>query len=319
MRSLNKIILSGVLLLSVIPVTQAAERDFIYTENFEATSEATTVIDTRILETCEAASLPNARCLPAASFLGPHGRLANFRDIQWLLGTVGLDGYERVLVIGNNRTEKDFVAGILYLAGQAKVEVLSKMPQPSALTEGGTARSITREKIFQAPMRDHLLILRDELATLIKAGAPLALLDGRNEDEYWGERVRAIRGGHLPGASQLPINRLRWDLKTNTATLPATPDPIAYAHNARQGIAYFTLLHAGAGVNARVFPGGWAAWAVSGNLPADNATYPDARPSKTKVTVERQQSNGFGLMIVGLAIGGLLTSLGFFMGKRRTA
>ncbi|PHS79491.1 MAG: hypothetical protein COB59_01460 [Rhodospirillaceae bacterium] len=317
MKSSIKIILGSVLLLSGIPVTQAADRDFIYTDK----SEATTVIDTRILEKCEGASLPNARCLPAASFLGPHGRLANFRDILWLLGTVGLDGHERVLVIGNNRTEKDFVAGLLYLAGQAKVEVLTKMPPPSALTDGGTGRSITREKIFQAPMRDQLLILRDELATLLKAGEPLALLDGRSEDEYWGERVRSIRGGHLPGASQLPINSLRRDLKTNTATLPSTPDPIAYAHNARQGIAYFTLLHAGAGVNARVFPGGWAAWAVSGNLPADNASYPDARSSTVKVESRQNspQSNGFGLMIVGLAVGGLLTSLGFFMGKRRTA
>jgi len=302
--------------LMFMPVAYAANPDFTYTTN----SDAAAVIDTRALATCETASLANARCLPAKTFLGPHGRLANFRDILWIFGTVGLKGDERVLVIGDDRVERDFVAGLLYLAGQAQIEILTDPPKSNAMTQGGTSRSISREKIFQTPMRDRYLVLRNELATWVNDRISLSLLDGRNEKEYWGATVRGIRGGHLPGATSLPLHLLRKELGTQTAVLPLAPEPIAYGHNAQQGIAYFTLLHAGAGVDARVFPGGWAAWAANGALPADSVTYPErtgnVRPSPSKR--ENYGGRGLGGIIAGLTIGGILTAFGFLIGRRTT-
>lgn len=146
------LILVPFVLVPFVRVTTAygIENDFSYTKRTDFTS----VIDTRALKKCETASLMNARCLPASVFLGPHGRLVNFRDILWLFGGVGLQGNETVLVIGDNPKDRDFVAGLLYVAGQAKVQVLSEKLNPELMTEGGTARNITREKIFEATMRD---------------------------------------------------------------------------------------------------------------------------------------------------------------------
>ena len=72
-------------------------------------------------------------------------------------------------------------------------------PSPDSFGPG-TARGMTREKVFQVPVRDDLWILRRELAARLAGDSPPMPLDGRGESEFWGETVRAVRGGHLPGA-----------------------------------------------------------------------------------------------------------------------
>jgi thiosulfate/3-mercaptopyruvate sulfurtransferase len=122
-----------------------------------------TVIDTRPLASCQAASLPGARCLPPAEFLGPRGALPNERDLLWLLGAAGLDGSERVVVTGDSASAREFVAGLLYLAGQREVRILDIALTPLVKTQTdaapGQTRALVRSTIFTAPMRDHLWIV----------------------------------------------------------------------------------------------------------------------------------------------------------------
>jgi len=175
------------------------------------------IVDTRKPESCEAASLKGARCLPARDLLGPHKRLANFSGLIWLLGTAGLTGEEHVLVTGDQSTNKEFIAGVLYLAGQRKVSVLTSPLKslPEGKMAPGISRSKTRENVYQAAMRSDLIVLRSELAGMLQSGNAPVLLDGRSESEYWGQDVRGPRGGHLPGAQHLPA----------TSVLPAKNDP----------------------------------------------------------------------------------------------
>jgi len=261
------------MLLFALPA-QSAE-DFAYVRAAEPGAVA---VDARPLAACREKSLAGARCLPAADFLGPHNRLPSARDLLWLLGTAGLSGEETVLVVGQDAVARDFVAGLLYVAGQRSVRVLTE-PVGRVLEQGAAAgpgreRGMIREAVFAAPMRDDLLLLRDELRV-----SKATLLDGRTENEYWGETVRAARGGHLPGAVSLPALQLRG------AQNPVLPEgsPVAYAHDALEGFAYFTLLRAGHGVAAKLYAEGWAEWAADGALPADSASYPDrAQPAAEK-------------------------------------
>lgn len=241
------------------------------------------VVDSRPEAACGQATLaPSQRpalCLPPAAVLGPHGRLVGPRALLWRLGTLGLTGAEAVLVVGDDATDRDFVAGLLHLAGQAEVAVLTRPVTPllaqGADSAAGTTAAMTRQSVFTAPMRDDRLVLRDELAAHLRRGGVL-LLDGRGEEAFWGREPRAARGGHIPGAQSLPAPLLR---QGRGAPLPPVlaPPPgraaVAYAHDAREGIAFYTLLAAGFGVEARVYPGGWAEWATT-PLPADAATYP---------------------------------------------
>lgn len=305
------------LLTWVAPAYAAA--DFIYVRSADR-DPATVVVDTRPAEACKQRSLAGARCLPAAIFLSTHRRLPGERDLLWLLGTAGLKGDETVLVVGQDATDRDFVAGLLYMAGQRRLQVLTE-PVGRLLESGktgpGRERSFAREVVFEAPMRDGLVVLRDEL--LAMNPQPM-LLDGRAENEYWGEVARGARTGHLPGAVSLPGLALRAALAT-PATTPVLPEgePVAYGHDAYEGLAYLTLLTAGYGVPARLYLAGWAEWAADSTLPVDAVAYPEqiaAHPTEvTPTDVQRPGTLAAGLLAMGLAA----FTAGWWLKRRRTS
>jgi hypothetical protein len=162
---------AALLVLALIAAPAWAASDFAYTQKVGA---GETVIDTRPLADCKRASLPGARCLPAEEFLGPQRRLPSERDILWLLGTAGLDGSETALVVGQDATARDFVAGLLYLAGQKSVRILTG-PLPR-LAGGGQERGMVRSAVWTAPMRDRLWVLGADILRdkpiLVDAGGP---------------------------------------------------------------------------------------------------------------------------------------------------
>jgi hypothetical protein len=84
------------------------------------------VINVRPAALCQTRSVAGARCLPAAEFLDGRGQLAPWREILWLFTTVRLDGRETVVVIGDEATDRRFVAGLLWLAGQRRVELIEQ-------------------------------------------------------------------------------------------------------------------------------------------------------------------------------------------------
>ncbi len=262
-----------------------AAEDFTYVRTAAAAS-GMVVVDSRPLADCRAQSLADARCLPAEDFLGPQRRLPSARDLLWLLGTAGLSGEEGVIVVGQDAVARDFVAGLLWLAGQRSVHVLTepvgRLLESGAAAGPGREHGMIRETVFTAPMRDGLLLLRDELRDELRTLRPQPpLLDGRSDKEYWGEGgeldARAARSGHLPGAISLPALQLRATLGVETENKPVLPDgpAVAYAHDAYEGLAYLTLLMAGYGVPARLYAEGWAEWAADGSLPADAVGYPE--------------------------------------------
>lgn len=143
--------------LALIAAPAWAGGDFAYTRKVGA---GETVIDSRPLADCKRASLAGARCLPAEDFLGPQRRLPSERDILWLLGTAGLAGSETALVVGQDATARDFVAGLLYLAGQKSVRILTgPMPRLDGSALGGQERGMVRSAVWTAPMRDSLWVL----------------------------------------------------------------------------------------------------------------------------------------------------------------
>ncbi|MDA8256138.1 MAG: hypothetical protein M0Z99_10975 [Betaproteobacteria bacterium] len=209
---------AALLALVLIAAPALAASDFTYTQRVGA---GETVIDSRPLADCKRASLPGARCLPAEEFLGPQGRLPSERDILWLLGTAGLAGSEAALVIGQDATARDFVAGLLYLAGQKAVRVLTG-PLPR-LAGGGQERGMVRSAVWTAPMRDDLWVLGADILrekpTLVAADRPApAAANGVvvAEDAYRAiarfTRLRAGEGLAVrvhPGSLALAAGRAR--------------------------------------------------------------------------------------------------------------
>lgn len=140
-----------------------AGSDLAYTQ--EADVGEVTIVDTRPLAECRQASLPGARCLPAADLLGPQRQLPAERDLLWLLGTLGLSGEERVLVVGDTASGRDFVGGLLYLAGQRQVRILDQAVTPLLIGVAGPSpgqgRSLVRTAVFTQPMRADLWLVHE--------------------------------------------------------------------------------------------------------------------------------------------------------------
>lgn len=282
----------------------------------------TVVIDVRPTKVCEAASLPRARCVPANDILGPHDRLANVSGLLWLLGTAGLTGTETVLVAGTPTRDRDFMAGLLYLAGQSTVQVLTtSIPKAGVNLEPGETRSRTRDVVFQAPVRSQAIVLRSELLQTIRSATPPILLDGRSESEYWGQRVRASRGGHIPGAQHIEIAQLTTRANSRSAASDTDIDerPIVYGHGPRDSIAFLARLVA-AGQDARVYMEGWSGWASEGALPADSVTYPDlGRLAQSNPPTVSSPPIGAHFVVAGAVLSSLGFLVGGFLLGRRTS
>lgn len=297
----------------------AAATDFAYTTQRER-GAAEVVIDSRPLADCRRLTLAGARCLPADDFLGAQRQLPSERDILWLLGTAGLDGSETVLVVGETPAARDFVGGLLYLAGQRRVRILAEPLAPALAADGGAGsgveRGMVRSAVFTAPMRAERVVLKHEL---MRSAAPM-LLDGRSAREYRGQTQRGARGGRLPGARSLPATTL---LPGGAQPAPAA-DAVAYAHDAFEGIAYFTRLAAGLGLPVRVYAGGWSEWAADAGLPVDHVTPAQARAGAVAAgaaaPVPAAAPGGGALPLAPVAAAALLAALGgWYVSQRRTA
>lgn len=314
--------------LAVVATPTHAQSDLAFVSDIGPSLKAgATVIDVRSEAACAESTIAGARCLPATDLLGPHRRLANFREILWLLGTVGLTGRETVLVVGDSPQMRDFVAGILHLAGQAEVRVLKTVLSNARTIPGenagpGIPRGFTRSVVFEAPMREQWLVLGAELAGAIEHGDSPVLIDGRSEEEYWGALVLGTRGGHIAGAQQLPATSLRAGMAPSAT--PMLRNAIAYAHDAVDGFAYFALLHS-AGLHARIYPAGWAEWSTRSDWPADAETYPQVQRTES---LHQRSSDAGGLpdwrvwlvpLLGGVLVGAMLTAIGFALGRHRRA
>ncbi|TVT47905.1 MAG: hypothetical protein FHK82_17940 [Sedimenticola thiotaurini] len=231
------------------------------------------VLDTRPVAECEQQSIKGARCFSVGDLLGHSGRLPSQRDITWMLGTLGLSGSETVVVVGSPGDTRDFIAGVLYLAGQGKVLILRPSVNQMITTNSvplasGQRRSMSRELHYTAHPRDAQIVLLRELQQRLSGNQSLRLLDVRSHEEYWGELIKGWRGGHIPGAEH-------WSQK-NTQPLRLTRmdvDTVVYGRGPLDSIASFVRLQAQWTQPAQVFIEGWRAWSADSQLPVDAESF----------------------------------------------
>jgi hypothetical protein len=118
------------------------------------------VIDARPMGSCKRASIEAALCLPLERVLHRKGRLANIRDIRWMMGTYGLTGREHVAVYSADPTRRDALAAIFFLIGQSQVSRVDSQSD-AVFTAPGDAGSMSRRDLFVAPVRiTYLLSVR---------------------------------------------------------------------------------------------------------------------------------------------------------------
>lgn len=230
------------------------------------------ILDTRVGEACAKRSLSGARCLPARDILGPRNALPLFANVLWFLGTAGLDGSESVLIVGEDAVDRDLVAGLLYLAGQARIAVamapVSRMlASADARAEPGLARDITRRAVYRGRPREDAIVFPGELKTAM-ANAPASLFVDGGVDSW-----------------------------RSPAGLESGRRVVVVGRDARDGIAMLTKAIAGLGLDAAVFPNGRSA------LPDLGAPLPDVRESPTANRPVQGSAHSAVLWIFAVALG----------------
>ncbi len=158
-------------------------------------------------------------------------------------------------------------------------------------------RPMTREvpviakTTYRAPERDDSSVraFRDDVLMHLEKGLPL--VDVRSPEEYTGERLHmpnypnegALRGGHIPGARNVPWARAvnpedgtfkpadkLWEIYVAEQSLAADDDVITYCRiGERSSHTWFVLTHLLGFKNVRNYDGSWTEWGNLVNVPIE--------------------------------------------------
>ena len=155
----------------------------------------------------------------------------------------------------------------LYLLGHRSASVLNGgihawLHEGCPVTRAGTVATPNKPTHFVLDDR----VLATQAYILSRLGAPdLVLLDARTREEYQGSRVLAKRGGHIPGAVNLPLG----DLKKRLKDLPKGQQVIAYCRGPYCVLAFEAVAALRKkGFDARRLEEGYPEWKASG-LPVE--------------------------------------------------
>jgi len=103
------------------------------------------------------------------------------------------------------------------------------------------------------------------------------LIDVRSADEYAGRDIRALRGGHIPGAISVPVSGGD-DLATMLARLKQLDlrkETVVYGHDSAIAAQLAERLRQQGFLQVRVYADAWPVWANTLELPVASERYAD--------------------------------------------
>lgn len=247
-----------------------------------ANSGKVVIVDVRGSGDYMAGHIPGAINVPLGTLQGPPDAVPYpVKKEEATLGADGLDISKDVVLYGEGREMAYREFWILDYLGMKNIHVLD------GGLEGWKGQTATEKTALPATK----FIARPDLskyattayvrAHLKKPG--VILLDVRSAGEYHGTDVRALRGGHIPGAINMDYaNNFQKDsttlksldeLKKMYAKLDKKKEIITYCQTGtRAANAYFVLKMLGF-KRVRDYVPSWIEWGSNENLPADEVTY----------------------------------------------
>jgi rhodanese-related sulfurtransferase len=102
------------------------------------------------------------------------------------------------------------------------------------------------------------------------------LIDVRSPEEYAGRDVRTLRGGHIPGAINLPLAEVMGgERPSRLAALERRKETIVYGRDAEQGARAAEQLRKDGFRDVRVYAEAWQVWGNTLELPVAEERFAD--------------------------------------------
>ena len=221
-------------------------------------------------------------------------------QLEKILGGHGIDLGKEIVVYGAKAMPQAYFGHVtLRYLGAAQAYVYHggiddwKAGGREISTQMSTLAGIT----LKAKINPGVLVSTQDVLRKSKEGN-VQIVDARSSKEYNGEDIRALRGGHIPGAVSIPYET-NWvdadtprklqrklvankdgmnlkdeaDLKKLYAGLDPNKETIVYCQSGSRASETATVLHNLGFKNVKVYDSSWLGWGNEFSAPVENVTY----------------------------------------------
>ncbi len=302
---LNIAVPAAALVLATAFATAARAQQAVVDTDFVAQAAARAAIlwDVRSEEEYKKGHIPGAVNFDEPQTQLRDGKTEDYLPIpqmEKLLGGAGIDPGKEIVVYGNKALPSAYFAyqTLRYLGAQ-RVHVYHGGfdDWKAAGKPVSTERTALPAVEFDAKLDQRLLVsTQDVVARLNRPG--VQILDVRTVKEFSGDDIRALRGGRIPGAVNIPyeanwldpdtprkLQRRQVDNKDGMALKPrdalrelyATLDPeketIVYCQSGSRAAESATVLQDLGFKDVKIYDGSWLAWGNTFDAPVENVSY----------------------------------------------
>ena len=221
-------------------------------------------------------------------------------QIERILGQAGIDPAKEIVVYADRGSAyAHFGRFALRYFGAGRVSVFHEGIEGWAAAGHPVAMEDTKLPAVSLKLaaRPELAVTTEDVVGRVRQGN-VQIIDARTRGEYQGEDVRAIRGGHLPGAVNIPYESNWKDpdtgaklarrqvpdnagmslapqaaLKALYANLDPNKETVVYCQSGVRAAETATVLESLGFRNVKVYDSSWLGYAARLDAPADRETF----------------------------------------------
>jgi thiosulfate/3-mercaptopyruvate sulfurtransferase len=221
-------------------------------------------------------------------------------DIERILGETGIDGSREIVLYGGKARPAAYFGYItLRYLGVDKVSVyhggIDDWKAAGNRVDKDTVQ--LAPVTFKAAPDPSQLVTTEEVISKL-GDSSVQIVDARTGNEYSGEDIRALRGGHIPGAVNFPYQanwvdpetphklarrkvsnkdgmnlKPRNELEAMYAGLDKDKETIVYCQSGARSAESAVILHELGFSNVRVYDSSWLGYGNTFEAPVENVSY----------------------------------------------
>lgn len=271
--------------IAIFPGLSHAFSAIKYEEAKAAISKGAILVDVRSEEEYNQGHLPGALSVPFWELMDNTRRLLPAEDMAAILSDYGVGKKPQTIVYGRRGSIfATYMGWILYYLGADNTLVFTGGVEDWADhgQEMSTEKTTPQPAEFEPDIREDSRVDAKFILKHLDTG-DITIVDARSGGEYFGQDIRSLRGGHIPGAINMDyafcLNPVSMDLaavkrlKSTFAMIPKDKPIIVYCQiGARASLTFLALKEAGF-KDVRLFPESWKDWGSNLALPVEEETF----------------------------------------------